>query len=256
MLLNDLVSYLNDLLDVHQFSDYCPNGLQIEGRTQIKKIMTGVTASQALIDAAIEQEVDALIVHHGYFWKGESQILTGMKGARVKALMQHDISLLAYHLPLDAHPVLGNNAQLAKLLGFTVQSGMGKGDFPVGNVGIWQHGVNQPVDPCAADLAQHISQSLGREAIILGDKNRPIKTLAWCTGAAQSMLLEAAVLGVDCFISGEVSEQTLHIANESDITYIGAGHHATERYGVKALGEYLAAELNLSVVFEDIDNPV
>lgn len=253
ILVNDLVVYLDNLLNSASFSDYCPNGLQVEGRSEIKKVVTGVTASQALIDAAIVQKADAILVHHGYFWKGERDVLTGVKGARIKSLMQNDISLLAYHLPLDTHESLGNNAQLAQLLGFTVTAGMDGGEYPVGHVGTWNVTGEKAT---AGELSRHISTVLNRESIVLGDAHKRIDKVAWCTGAAQSMLEKAAQLGADCFISGEVSEQTLHLARELGVAYIGAGHHATERYGVKALGEHLAKELALDVVFVDIDNPV
>ncbi len=253
LLLKDLIVYLDDLLDVSAFSDYCPNGLQVEGKAEIKKIITGVTASQALIDAAIEHDADAIIVHHGYFWKGEKSVLTGMKGARVKSLMQHDISLIAYHLPLDAHAELGNNAQLARLLNFKTLAGMDGGKYPVGNIGVWN---SDDTAKTASELAAHVSAVLERQPILLGDAQRVINTVGWCTGSAQSMIEKAAQLGVDCFVSGEVSEQTLHLANELGLTYIGAGHHATERYGVKALGDHIMQEKDVNVAFIDIDNPV
>ena len=251
--LRNLVEQIDSLLDVSAFSDYCPNGLQVEGSSEIKKIITGVTANQALIDQAIVQKADAILVHHGYFWKGEQQVLTGIKGARIQSLMQHDISLLAYHLPLDAHPILGNNAQLAQLLGFETTGGMDGAKYPVGNVGNWLSGTG---DQGAAALAEHISTVLGRDVMLLGPEQKQIHKVAWCTGAAQSMIEHAAGLGVDCFISGEVSEQTTHLAQELDVVFISAGHHATERYGVKALGDYIAAEMNVEVEFIDIDNPV
>jgi dinuclear metal center YbgI/SA1388 family protein len=245
-----LAKFLDEYLQVGQFNDYCPNGLQVEASEKIEKVVTGVTASQALIDRAIELKADAILVHHGYFWKGENAAITGIKAKRIQSLMNNGISLLAYHLPLDAHPELGNNAQLAKLLGFAVEAGLDSSEFPVGNIG----SVNEPVDLLA--LGGQIEQLLGREPLLIGDVTRVVKRVAWCTGAAQSYIDKAADLGVDCFISGEISEPTVHIARERGIAYIAAGHHATERYGIKALGEMLADKYSIDVEFVDIDNPV
>jgi len=248
---DELVGYLADVLNVDAFADYAPNGLQVAGRGDIKKIVTGVTACQALVDAAVTQGADALLVHHGYFWKGEDPCVVGMKQSRLKALLAADINLLAYHLPLDAHPVLGNNAQLASLLGLQVEGSFGTGGGPdVGQFGR----LAQPQS--AEDFARHIARQLAREPLHIAGNSREISTIAWCTGAAQSYLEAAAELGVDAFVTGEISEPTVHIACERGLHFFSAGHHATERGGVQALGEHLAAHFGLEVVFVDIDNPV
>lgn len=252
MKLNDFEQYLNQLLKPDQIKDYAPNGLQIQGSEQITKIVTGVTASQALIDLAIEQKADALLVHHGYFWKNESYVIRGMKHSRIKALIENNINLFAYHLPLDIHPILGNNAQLARLLNIDVT-----GPLELGNsLSIAIQG-QLPEITSGSDLALLINKKLNRECLhIAPPSNKKIKTIAWCTGGGQDYIELAAEQGIDAFISGEVSEKTTHIAKEMDIHFFAAGHHATERYGVKALGEHIAKEQGLDVVFLDIDNPV
>jgi dinuclear metal center YbgI/SA1388 family protein len=248
--LSTLERFLDGLLLPARFADYCPNGLQVEGRAEVARIVTGVTASQALIDAAIESGADAIVVHHGYFWKGESPTITGMKRRRIAALLRHDISLLAYHLPLDAHPELGNNAQLAARLGFTVTGGLQPdAAAPIGNVG---H-LDQVMEPAA--LAQRIAGRLGRAPLLVAGGEHPVRTIGWCTGGAQGYIEQAAALGVDAFLSGEISEQTVHIARELGIHYFAAGHHATEKWGVQALGERLAREFGIAHQFIDIDNP-
>ena len=245
-----LENALNTLLNKDSIQDYCPNGLQVQGRPDVQKVITGVTASQALINAAIEQNADAILVHHGYFWKGETQTITHMKQARIKALLNHDINLYAYHLPLDVHPELGNNAQLANLLGINIE-----GYLPVKPNGVLMHGrLSAPVT--ANHLGQCIAQQLQKSPVILGDTAQHIETVAWCTGGGQGYLETAAQAGIDAFITGEASEQTLHIANEYGVSFFAAGHHATERYGVKALGEYCAATFGLDVQFIDINNPI
>ncbi|MBD1388611.1 Nif3-like dinuclear metal center hexameric protein [Neiella sp. HB171785] len=251
MLTVDLVRYLDELLQADKIRDYCPNGLQVQGRDAIERIVTGVTASQALVDAAIERNADAILVHHGYFWKSESPTITGMKHRRLKALLGADINLIGYHLPLDVHPQLGNNAQLAKLLEIEVTGGLEPADpFSVAMKGQF----NKPLS--GADLAQRLSNVLGRAPLHITGGDRPIRTVGWCTGGGQSFIEQAALAGCDAFISGEVSEQTFHIAKELAIDYFAAGHHATERYGVQALGQHLAEVQGLSVEFIDIDNPV
>ena len=244
----ELLNYLNDTLCADSIHDYCPNGLQIEGTQTVQKITTGVTASQALIDAAIANGSDTIIVHHGYFWKGESPVLTGMKAKRIKALLVNDINLFGYHLPLDVHPELGNNAQLAKLLGITVTHNLAVKPDGVVKAGLVETST-------LGAMAQTITQQLQREPLVIGELNKPIETIAWCTGGGQGYIEAAAEAGMDLFISGEVSEQTVHFARENDIAFIAAGHHATERYGVKALGEHLAQQFALDVCFIDIDNP-
>lgn len=246
--LKSLIQYTDQLLNVAAFDDYCPNGLQVEGRGEVSRIVSGVTACQALIDAAIDAGADLLLVHHGYFWKGEAQPIVGIKQRRIKALLDHDISLLAYHLPLDAHETLGNNAQLARLLGLTA-------DGPLNARGIGSMG--RPESPLTVDgLAERISTALQRAPLVIPGGDHPIRRLAWCSGAAQGYIEKAASHGVDAFISGEISEQTVHQARELGIHYFAAGHHATERYGVQALGDALAQAFSLEHRFIDIDNPV
>jgi len=248
----ELEKYLNHLLKPEQIKDYAPNGLQIQGTEQIDKIITGVTASQALIDKAIAEKTDAIIVHHGYFWKNESYVIRGMKHKRIKALLDNNINLFAYHLPLDIHPTLGNNAQLAKLLNIKVT-----GPLELGNaISVAIQG-ELPELHTGTQLAQLIDSTLNRTCLhIAPPSNKKIKTIAWCTGGGQDYIELAAEQGIDAFISGEVSEKTTHIAHEMDIHFFAAGHHATERYGVKALGEHIAKEQGVEVVFVDIDNPV
>lgn len=248
--LSELLDYTNKLLEIDKFEDYCPNGLQVEGRSAISRIVTGVTACAALIDAAIDLQADAIIVHHGYFWKGEDSCITGIKGYRIKKLLQHDISLIAYHLPLDAHSLLGNNRQLATILDIDVSGGLDDSDRPIGLVGEIKQAIT------AEAFAKHIALRLDRKPLLISEKDRLIKKVAWCTGAAQSYIHAAAAKGVDCFITGEVSESTVHIARELGICFIAAGHHATERYGVQVLGEKLAQKFCISCEFVDIDNPV
>jgi len=245
-----LLTYLDDLLRPSQIKDYCPNGLQVEGTNQIKKIVTGVTASQALVDAAVAANADVLLVHHGYFWKGENQVITSLKRKRIKALLDADINLIAYHLPLDIHPELGNNAQLAKLFGIDNMSGLDAED----PVSVAVKG-NLQQSKTVAQFGALIEQKLGRIPLVEGALDKVINTVAWCSGGGQSFIEMAGEQGIDAFISGEVSEQTIHLAREYDIAFFAAGHHATERYGVKSLGEYLAAQLNVEVEFIDIDNP-
>lgn len=246
-----LANKLDQFLEIHQFKDYCPNGLQIEGREEVKKIITGVTANQALIDAAIEYKADAILVHHGFFWKGEKQEIVGMKYNRIKALIENGINLYAYHLPLDVHPELGNNAQLAKLLEITDRRPLEPWDKrSVGRVGKFE----QAITPEA--LSIRLTDVLNREPLHIDGGKKEIKSIAWCTGGGQDYITIAAEQGIDAFISGEISERTTHIAREMGIHYFAAGHHATERYGVEALGQYLNDELDFDVTFIDIDNPV
>lgn len=245
-----LQNILNEELRAFAIKDYCPNGLQVEGRSTIQRVVTGVTASEALIDAAIEQQADAILVHHGYFWKGESPVLTHMKGRRIAKLFAHQISLLAYHLPLDVHPELGNNAQLAQRLGVTIKRALQPWDK--NSVAV----IGELAAPVTgAVFAQQISTQLDREVLHVVGHDRVIKKVGLCTGGGQSFLDLAAEQGVDAFISGEISEQTTHVAREMGVDYFAAGHHATERYGVQALGQWLAEKYSLDVTFIDIDNP-
>ncbi|RRJ83736.1 Nif3-like dinuclear metal center hexameric protein [Aestuariirhabdus litorea] len=249
--LTHLIDRLDSELQVALFSDYCPNGLQVEGRDRVATLVTGVSASQALIDEAIALKADLLLVHHGFFWKGEAQPITGIKRKRIKALMDHDISLAAYHLPLDAHPQLGNNAQLARLLGVQGATPLDPNDT---RCLVWRGALKEPCS--AQELVRLLAAKLGRSPQLIEGGDHPVRQLAWCTGAAQSYIDQAAAAGVDAFISGEISEPTVHNAREMGIHYFGAGHHATERYGVKALGEWLAEEEGLVHHFVDINNPV
>lgn len=240
-----LLNTLNSLLQPHLFEDYCPNGLQVEGKAHITTLVTGVTASQALIEAAIENNADAILVHHGYFWKNENPTITGMKQRRIKRLLEKEINLFAYHLPLDAHPQLGNNIQLAKKLNINVT-----GEFSgLGLVGK----LNSPMH--AQAFSNVIHQQLKREPLCISGGDHLIENVAWCTGAAQSFLEKTISLNIDAFLTGEISEPTTHIARENNIHFFAAGHHATERYGVQAVGEYIAKQLNIEHRFIDIDNP-
>lgn len=250
MQLNALLQALDDLLQPAKFNDYCPNGLQVEGRAEVRTLVTGVTASEALIDAAIRLNADAILVHHGYFWKGERAEIVGMKRRRIGKLITHDMSLLAYHLPLDAHPVLGNNAQLAQRLGFARDGAL----FPqdpraVGDVGMLAQAMT------ADALSQKIERVLGRKPLHIAGSDKLIQRVAWCTGGAQGFIEQAIAMGVDAYFSGEISEPTVHAARESGVHYWAMGHHASERYGVQALGEWCAGELGLTHHFIDIDNP-
>ncbi len=244
---DDLRNYLDGLLEAARFKDYCPNGLQVEGRAEVRRIVCGVTASQALLDAAAEAGADAVLVHHGWFWRGEDGRVVGHRRTRMATLLRHDMNLFAYHLPLDAHPELGNNAGLARVLGWTPDGRCGEQDA------CWLAAV--PPAP-ARQIAAHIGACLGREAQLVGDGDRPVARVAWCTGAAQGYFEQAIAAGADVYVSGEISEPTVHLARESGVPYIAAGHHATERYGVEALGRHLAERFGLDCRFVDIGNPV
>ena len=243
-----LAAYCDRFLEAARFADYAPNGLQVEGDRPIRRLVSGVTASAALIEAAIALEADAILVHHGWFWKGESPCLVGMKGRRAKTILSAGLSLIAYHLPLDAHPEVGNNARLGARLGVV-------GGHPAegSNPNLWQGRLARPLS--AAALAEHLEQTLGRRPLRVGLEREQISQIAWCTGGGQGYIEQAAALGVDAFISGELSEQTTHQARELGICYLAAGHHATERYGAQALGEHLAEQLGLWHRFIEIENP-
>lgn len=244
----ELNRYLDGLLEVSRFRDYCPNGLQVEGRGEIRRIASGVSASLDLIRAAVSAGADAILVHHGYFWKGEDPRLTGTRRARIALLLEHELNLFAYHLPLDAHPELGNNAQLAARLGWSGEGRTGEPD-------ILAYGrVAAPVT--LARLGKDIAASLGREPLVIGAPDKLVARVAWCTGAAQSYFEAAIALGVDAYLTGEISEQHVHLARESRVAFIAAGHHATEKYGVQALGAHLAARFGVEHSFIDIPNPV
>lgn len=247
MLLSELANYIGSLLEVDRFRDYCPNGVQVEGKSEVRRIATGVTASQRLLEAAAEWGADALLVHHGYFWRSENAAITGMKKRRIAHLLKHDMSLLVYHLPLDAHPTLGNNAELGRRLGFRETGRFGDQDIAcVGETGrVFT----------LLQFVQHVAGVLKRVPQAIGDENRAIRRVAWCTGAAQDMFQSAAALGVDAFVTGEISEPCMHIADETGVAFIAAGHHATERYGIQALGAHLSENLKIEHRFFDIDNP-
>ncbi|MPW54837.1 Nif3-like dinuclear metal center hexameric protein [Moraxella catarrhalis] len=246
-----LVKFCDNYLNTHEFQDYCPNGLQVDAGRPIKRIITGVTACQALIDQAIQAKVQAILVHHGYFWKGEDQPLVGMKGVRVRKLMQNGISLIAYHLPLDAHPDIGNNRTLADMLDLTITGALYPNQkHPIGNVA-----TTNPI--LASEFSDKITKVLGRTPLHIAatDGNRRLNKIALCTGGAQDMIEQAATMGCDAFISGEISERTTHMARELGVDYFAAGHHATERGGVIRLGEVINQQLGIDVAFIDIDNP-
>ncbi|EMI5492476.1 type 2 GTP cyclohydrolase I [Providencia stuartii] len=241
-----LEELINNELKISEYQDYAPNGLQVEGRSHVQKIVTGVTACQALLDKAVEMEADAIIVHHGYFWKNEPSVIKGMKRKRLKTLLENDINLYGYHLPLDAHHQLGNNTQLAHLMGVKIDGHID----PLMPFGYF----DQPITP--AELNERLESRLGRKPLHCGDTGKQeIRQIAWCTGGGQGFILQAAEFGVDAFVTGEVSEQTIHIAREMGIHFYSAGHHATERYGIKALTKWLVDHHNLDATFVDIDNP-
>ena len=245
---DELENYLNQLLDISRFHDYCPNGLQVEGRHNIHIIVSGVTASLDLLQAAVTAKADAVLVHHGYFWRGEDARITGMKSRRIALLMTHGINLFAYHLPLDVHPQFGNNAMLGKKLGLIETGRFGDQDIAV------QGELAQATTLGA--VGEKISRTLLRKPMMIGDPDKTIRRIAWCTGAAQSYFEAAIQHGVDAFITGEISEQSVHAARESGVAFIAAGHHATERYGVQALGDHIAQKFGIRHQFIDIDNPV
>lgn len=249
--LNELEACLETLLEPARFTDYAPNGLQVEGRPEVRRIVGGVTASLALIEAAVDAGADALLVHHGWFWKGEDARVRGIKQRRLRLLLQHGISLFAYHLPLDAHAELGNNAQLARVLDIQSDGVLAAG----ARTDLVLHG--RLSAPCAPALfAQHIAARLGRVPLHIAGGPDVLRTVAWCTGAAQDYIDVAAAAGVDAYISGEISERTTHVAREAGIHYFAAGHHATERYGVQAVGAHLRTHCAVDFRFIDIDNPV
>lgn len=247
--LSALVEEADRYLNAAAIADYCPNGLQVQGRAEVRRIVSGVTASQALLDAALEAQADLVLVHHGYFWKNEDPRVIGIKQRRLKTLLINDISLLAYHLPLDVHPEVGNNVQLARRLGLIVEGPLEPGNpRSVGLVG------SLPQALSAAEFAQRIEVALGRSPLVV-EGSRPIRRVAWCTGGAQGYIEQAVAAGVDAYVTGEVSEPTVHIARENDLSFFAAGHHATERYGVQALGDYLAQRFDIEHIFVDVPNP-
>ena len=245
-----LEQFLASELQIARFRDYCPNGVQVEGRNEIKRIISGVTACQALLEEAVKLKADAILVHHGYFWRGEDMRVIGQKYKRLKTLLENDISLFAYHLPLDMHPIVGNNAQLAKELDLQMTSRFGDDEI------IWMGNTSQESIKTVGDLASHIEKKLGRAPMLIGDANQLLGNIAWCTGAAQNMLGQAIDAGATVYISGEISEPTVHLARESNVAYLACGHHATERYGVQALGELIEKQFGIEHIYVDINNPV
>lgn len=252
-----LVETCNEWLKPEALSDYCPNGLQIQGKADVSKVVAGVTASRALIERAIEARADVLLVHHGFFWKGEPLPITGHRYERISRLIKHDINLLAYHLPLDVHPTLGNNAELARILGLRWEGSLAEQNaLALGGVGRCESPTG------LSDFARRVQQALGRAPQVIEGQtdamasNRPVHRIGWCTGAAQGYFEQAIAKGVDLYISGEISEPTVHLARESGVHYMAAGHHATERYGVQALGKALATHFQLAFEYIEISNPV
>jgi dinuclear metal center YbgI/SA1388 family protein len=248
---NTLVSVLHTVLDADRFKDYGPNGLQVEGKTTVRKVVTGVTASLALIEAAVAAQADAVLVHHGLFWRGQDGRVVGWMKQRLQRLLAADVNLIAYHLPLDAHPTLGNNAQLAQRLGLITADAepLRFGEQQLG----WVAQTPQPTQ--LADFASHCAQALARTPVVVGDAARPIRRVGLCTGGAQSYFEAAIAAGVDVFITGEISEPQAHYARECGVAYLACGHHATERYGVQALGRWLSEQHGVEHAFIDIDNP-
>lgn len=246
---HDLVAYLDRELAVERFHDYCPNGLQVAGTRRVRRLVAGVTASRALIEAARTAGADALLVHHGYFWKGEDPCLVGIKRDRLALLLEAGLSLIAYHLPLDAHPEWGNNVGLGRALGWQVDAAFG-GEPPLALAG---H-LETPL--AAAGLAAALTAALGREPLWIPGGEHPVARIGWCTGAAQDYIEQAAARGLDAFVSGEVSERTVHVAREAGIHFYAAGHHATERFGVRALAAHLADRFGLACDYVEVDNPV
>lgn len=240
-----LTNYCSEYLKIGEFSDYCPNGLQVEGCKKINKIIAGVSANIDLIERAIEERAEALLVHHGFFWKNENPSITGTKKNRVSLLLKNDINLFAYHLPLDAHPEVGNNYQLAKILNID-------NPRPIGDTLVWTGEINSTLQT----VSKLINNKLQRKPQVFGKNDKKIKHVAWCTGAAQDKIDVAIDVGADLFISGEISEQIPALAKESGISFISAGHHATERYGVQALGQHLSDKFDIVYKFIEIDNSV
>ncbi|MCH8179796.1 MAG: Nif3-like dinuclear metal center hexameric protein [Proteobacteria bacterium] len=242
-----LVNHIQALLEVDRFKDYGPNGLQVEGRAEVRKVVTGVTASLALIEAAIAEGADALIVHHGLFWRGQDGRVTGWMRQRLGQLLAHDINLLAYHLPLDAHASLGNNAQWGQRLGLVAEGRFG--DQDIGFIGAVPEALSLQA------LAERTQQAMGRAPVVVPGDGRPLRRVAWCSGGAQGHFEQAIAAGADAFLTGEISEPQAHCARETGVAFLACGHHASERYGVQALGDHLATRLGLQHTFIDVPNP-
>ena len=249
--LQDIIQWCDQTLKSPEFKDYAPNGLQIEGRTEVRKILAAVTASQDAIDAAIRENADLLLVHHGYFWKGEAYPITGMRGKRIKSLIQHDISLLAYHLPLDSHPSLGNNAAIADLLELERIETLDPSErHPIGNIGY----LNQPMP--VEEFKKFVSEKLKFDVTHLPADKTMIEKVGFCTGGAQDFIVKAAEQDCDAYISGEVSERTFYEAKELGVHYFACGHHATERYGVQRLGQAISEQFDIEYVYFELNNPI
>lgn len=251
----ELNDWLNQTLQPQSFADYCPNGLQVEGSETVSHIVCGVTASQALLDEAVARSADTVMVHHGWFWKNEDPRIQGIKKKRLAVALQHNLNIFGYHLPLDAHPELGNNAQLARVLGFVPDRDETGNPITCGpgNL-VWLGRLATP--QTLESVSQSICKQLQRQPLTVGDKQQIIDRVAWCTGGAQGYMQVAVDAGVDLYLSGEASEPTFHLANETETAYVGAGHHATERYGIKALGEAIQQHFGIRVDFVDLDNPI
>lgn len=249
--LKEIIQWCDETLNTHEFKDYAPNGLQIEGRSDVQKILCAVTASQEAIEAAIAQNADILLVHHGYFWKGEPYPITGMRGKRIKSLIQHDISLVGYHLPLDSHPSLGNNAAIAECLALENLQALDPSErHPIGNIGFLKHAMS------ATEFRDFLTARLGFNTIHLPAEKNQIQKVGFCTGAAQDFIGKAAEQGCDAFISGEVSERTYYEAKELGVHYYACGHHATERYGVQRLAKAISEQFNIEYSYFELNNPI
>ena len=249
--LKEIIQWCDETLNTHEFKDYAPNGLQIEGRSDVQKILCAVTASQEAIEAAIAQNADLLLVHHGYFWKGEPYPITGMRGKRIKSLIQHDISLVGYHLPLDSHPTLGNNAAIAECLALENLQALDPSErHPIGNIGFLKQALS------ATEFRDYLTARLGFNTIHLPAEKNQIQKVGFCTGAAQDFIGKAAEQGCDAFISGEVSERTYYEAKELDVHYYACGHHATERYGVQRLAKAISEQFNIEYSYFELNNPI
>jgi dinuclear metal center YbgI/SA1388 family protein len=243
----EVEAFLQQLLAPERFKDYGPNGLQVEGRAEIRKVVSGVTASLAFIEAASAAGADMLFVHHGLFWRGHDGRLTGWLKARVERLIRADINLFAYHLPLDAHPSLGNNARLGAELGLQAVARFGEQDL--GFIGPASEAVT------LAALARQVQSRLHRAPTVAPGDGRTLRRIAWCTGGAQSYFEAAIAAGADAFLTGEISEPQAHLARETGVAFLACGHHATERFGAPAVAAELAASLGLAHEFIDVDNP-
>ena len=245
-----LLQAFDVLLQPERFKDYGPNGLQVEGKDEVRRVVSGVTASRALIEAAIQAGADAIFVHHGLFWRGQEGRVTGWMKQRLALLLAHDISLFAYHLPLDAHADLGNNAQFGQRLGLLASARFGEQDL--GFIGARADGTGFTG---AQELACHVEQALRRPVAWVERSRREIRRIAWCTGGAQGYFESAIAAGADAFITGEISEPQTHYARECGVAFLACGHHASERYGAPAVAAHVARQLGLEHQFIDIDNP-